>query len=66
MLNEHREVLTPIEASKIIRRDTQTLANWRWLCKGPAFIRDGNRVLYLRQDLELWLKERRIVPGKST
>ena len=32
-----------------------TLAQWRMLDKGPAFIRFGNRCLYRGADLNCWL-----------
>lgn len=35
----------------------QTLANWRYLGRGPRFYRVGQLVKYDRGDLEAWLDE---------
>lgn len=35
----------------------QTLANWRYLGRGPRFYRVGQLVKYDRDDLDAWLDE---------
>jgi hypothetical protein len=37
---------TPAEVSAVLRVATKTLANWRWLGKGPAFTKAGHQVRY--------------------
>lgn len=32
----------------------RTLEQWRWLGKGPKFLKIGARVLYREQDVEAW------------
>lgn len=32
----------------------RTLEQWRWLGKGPRFLKIGARVLYRREDVETW------------
>jgi predicted site-specific integrase-resolvase len=40
----------------------QTLANWRWIGVGPAYIKTtpgkGGRIRYKRSAIERWLDER--------
>lgn len=47
------------DAAKLIGVSAKTLANWRCLGKGPAYIRLGNspraQVLYRYEDLAAWL-----------
>jgi hypothetical protein len=38
---------------------TKTLANWRWAGTGPPYYKLGGRVLYDRDDLDVWLAARR-------
>lgn len=37
----------------------QTLRKWRWQGKGPAFVRDGGRVLYSAKVVADWLEEQK-------
>ncbi len=32
----------------------RTLEQWRWLGKGPRFLKIGARVLYREEDVETW------------
>ncbi|KMK68600.1 AlpA family transcriptional regulator [Puniceibacterium sp. IMCC21224] len=32
----------------------RTLEQWRWLGKGPRFLKIGARVLYREEDVEAW------------
>lgn len=47
------------DAAKLIGVSPKTLANWRCLGKGPAYIRLGKspraQVLYRYEDLDAWL-----------
>ncbi len=42
-----------------------TLAHWRCEGKGPAFIKLGSKVAYSGEDLNAWLKSRKVVPKKA-
>lgn len=48
-----------VDAAKLLGVSAKTLANWRCLGKGPAYIRLGNspraQVLYRYEDLDAWL-----------
>jgi hypothetical protein len=57
-------LLTAAEAAAYLRRDPGTLANWRSLGEGPAFIR-GRPVLYQMSDLAAWVAARRNDPLKD-
>ena len=35
----------------------RTLEQWRWLGKGPKFLKIGARVLYREQDVDAWEAE---------
>ena len=34
-----------------------TLAQWRYLGKGPRYVKAGKHVLYRRSDIEAWLEK---------
>lgn len=57
------------EAARMLGVGTKTLANWRCMGRGPAYIHisDSPRspVLYLAEDLESWLRSRRRCGGES-
>lgn len=50
------------DAARMLGIGAKTLANWRSLGKGPAYIRlsdsPRSQVLYLYEDLETWLRSR--------
>lgn len=51
----------PREAAKYIGVEPKTLANWRALGRGPAYVCISSRkVVYRLQDLEDYLLERRV------
>ncbi|WP_366465307.1 helix-turn-helix domain-containing protein [uncultured Collinsella sp.] len=47
------------DAARMLGISAKTLANWRCLGKGPAYIRLGNssraQILYRYDDLDAWL-----------
>jgi hypothetical protein len=62
--------LTPQEVSERLagRITVKTLANWRYQGKGPNYVRFGNRILYLRADIEAFELQQQFgsMPGKRT
>jgi hypothetical protein len=56
---------TDAEAANYVGKPTKTLANWRHLGTGPAFIKVGNRVRYRPSDVDRWLDEHTIRPGAA-
>ncbi|MFJ8191107.1 helix-turn-helix domain-containing protein [Streptomyces sp. NPDC096094] len=63
------ERLTPAEAGELMGVSPQTLANWRWLGIGPAYIKltpgRGGRIRYTRAAVEAWLNERTTAAGAA-
>ena len=56
------ELLTTIQAGQKFNLKPDTLIQWRWLGKGPPFLRLGNgkraAIRYRESDLIAWLAER--------
>ena len=57
-LQDH-EVLTTPEFAELARLHKQTIWKMRMAGEGPAPIRIGRRVLYLREDVMAYLREQR-------
>lgn len=55
-------LLNDIEAAKIIGLKVQTLRNYRFHGKGPAYVKMGRSIRYLEEDLKQYILENRIVP----
>ena len=51
--------LSSDEAAAFIGVATQTLAKMRWTGESPPYAKIGRKVVYSRDELESWLKERR-------
>lgn len=41
----------------------RTLGQWRYLGKGPAYVRVGNHVRYRRADVDAWIEANTVAPG---
>ena len=50
-----RRLLTPAETSTLLGVKVDTLARWRWLRRGPRYVKVGHRVAYDARDLEAWI-----------
>lgn len=55
------EYLTSTEVAEMRRVSVDSLAQERWRkpYTGPAYVKDGRRILYPRVELEAWLDARR-------
>ena len=68
---DSNRTLTEIEAADYLGISRSTLRQGRMngprssRCPTPPFIRLGRKILYLREDLDQLLKERRILPIHS-
>jgi hypothetical protein len=51
----HLELTKPADVATELHVTVNTLANWRCLRKGPAFVKVGAKVLYPRDGLDAWL-----------
>lgn len=55
-------MLTTADVVRITRIPAKTLANWRYLGRGPAYIKDGHCVRYPSRALQAWLDQRTVHP----
>lgn len=46
----HSDLLTTDEAANFLRVESRTLANWRALRRGPAYVKIGARCVRYRRD----------------
>ncbi|UVY83837.1 helix-turn-helix domain-containing protein [Brachybacterium sp. NBEC-018] len=51
---------TPQQVARIFQVDTKTLANWRYLGRGPEYVKDGGIVRYPREALQAYLAQRTV------
>lgn len=56
----HADLMTPQEVARRLRVDTKTLANWRYLGRGPAYMKDGGVVRYPVEALDAYLSQRTV------
>jgi excisionase family DNA binding protein len=56
------DLLTPQEAADYLRLPVRQLQQWRYLHKGPAYVKAGHAVRYRRTDLDVWVLANRIEP----
>lgn len=63
LFDELDHAVMPNEAARYLGVAAKTLANWRSMGHGPAYIRHGaGNVAYLRADLEAYRAAQRVVP----
>jgi excisionase family DNA binding protein len=48
-------LLTAAEVAEYLEVPQGTLANWRYLGRGPAFVRLGRHVRYRSEDVAAWI-----------
>ena len=57
----------PEEVAEYLQRDEKTLANWRSLGVGPAYIKmAGGGIRYRWADVEKWLKSQVVNPSTTS
>ena len=52
-----------VEAAKLLSASPQTLRNWRFLGKGPAYFKKGRMVRYSLKSLIGFMESGRITPA---
>lgn len=61
------ELLTPRQVEAEYGFHARTLAQWRWMDLGPAYIKQspgrGGRIKYKRSAIEAWLDALTVQPG---
>lgn len=60
-----RDYLTARQAANYLKSTEKTLKQWRYAGRGPAYVKRGGRILYLKTDLDTYLAGRRVQPGVS-
>lgn len=58
-----RDWLTEAEVAAEYPFEQRTLAQWRYLGRGPAYTKAGRRVFYSRKVIEKWLAANTVRPG---
>ena len=58
------QLLTPEEVSTFLGVPVGTLANWRYLGRGPTFVRIGRHVRYRSEDLGSWIDDCAVGRGR--
>jgi predicted DNA-binding transcriptional regulator AlpA len=56
-VTDGRRAVGTEQVSKDFKITEPTLAQWRYLGKGPAFVKVGSAVRYRRSDVMRWLAE---------
>jgi predicted DNA-binding transcriptional regulator AlpA len=59
------EMLDPPELSAAIKVPEKTLAQWRYLGRGPAYVRVGRHVRYRQVDVDTWIANQTVTPGAA-
>jgi len=60
---EHQDrYVNDVEAAKLLSASPQTLRNWRFLGKGPAYSKKGRMVRYSLKSLIGFMESGRITP----
>ena len=61
--NEPERLERPSELAARIGKPERTLAQWRYLGTGPAYIKIGKHVRYRRSDVDAWLERQTVQTG---
>ena len=60
------ELLTPVEAARLLRNSPKTLERWRSQGVGPAYVKQhGFKIGYLRSSLAVYLAACVVSPGRD-
>ena len=57
------DYLTDRELAELLDIPTRTPGQWRYLRRGPAYMKVGRHVRYRREDVEGWLAEQTVTPA---
>lgn len=56
------QLLTAAEVAAFVQVSVDTLANWRYLGRGPAYVRQGRIVRYPTDALDAWIATNQVAP----
>lgn len=57
--------LTTKSAAEYLGSTPATLNTWRYLNKGPRYVRMGRKIMYRRADLDAYLAANTVIPAAS-
>ena len=63
------ELITRVQAARLLHRSPRTLKAWAWLGKGPSFWKSGTLCFYDRSEITDWMSKtavRRTCEGDVT
>jgi excisionase family DNA binding protein len=58
-------LLSPTDLAAELQVPEPTLRQWRYLGRGPAYVKVGRHVRYRRSDVEAWLEAGAVVTEAS-
>lgn len=64
--NEQLGLVTPAELAQALEVTEQTLATWRSMHKGPAYVRFGKQVYYRLTDVARYAEAHVVEPSRDT
>ena len=59
----HARPLTEREVAEVLGVSPNTLKHWRWVGKGPRYVKLVSKVAYRQQDLDDWIDTNVTDPG---
>ncbi|WP_319524667.1 helix-turn-helix domain-containing protein [uncultured Desulfosarcina sp.] len=62
MVKSMDELLTDREAARLLNLKVQTLRNWRFQGRGPAYHKFGAAVRYAMEDIKAYRDQSRVSP----
>lgn len=54
------------EVAELLGVSRNTLKHWRWIGKGPRYVKLVSKVAYRRQDLDEWINANVTEPGAAS
>jgi hypothetical protein len=56
------DLMRPAAASQYVDTSERTLEQWRYLGRGPAYVKVGKAVRYRKADLDAWIARQTVRP----
>jgi hypothetical protein len=64
-LTTMKEIDDQAGVSRYLDIPERTLSQWRYLGRGPRYIKVGNAVRYRKVDVDLWLEQNAVSPDAA-
>lgn len=59
-------LITPSELAEMLHVPLSTLGQWRYLGRGPAYVKVGRHVRYRASEIEQWLEAQTVLTRNLT